>query len=106
MAVPSLASPDQFVTIIYAPNAEQATFNITSSSCKSTLENGSVKTVRTDHISPVPPSRTRAATRWAFSETRPRGIGLRERSGTKSTVGVVACALPEGSQLDDSCRTG
>jgi hypothetical protein len=37
MAVPSLASPDQFVTIIYAPNAEQATFNITSSSTSQAL---------------------------------------------------------------------
>jgi hypothetical protein len=42
-----ITSPDAFATITNLANGEQATFNITGSAHKSTLENGNVKTVMT-----------------------------------------------------------
>jgi hypothetical protein len=42
-----ITSPDAFATITNTANGEQATFNITGSAHKSTLENGNVKTVMT-----------------------------------------------------------
>jgi hypothetical protein len=42
-----ITSPDAFATVTNLANGEQATFNITGSAHKSTLENGNVKTVMT-----------------------------------------------------------
>jgi hypothetical protein len=42
-----ITSPGAFATITNLANGKQATFNITGSSHKSTLENGNVKTVIT-----------------------------------------------------------
>lgn len=42
-----ITSPDAFATVTNLENGEQATFNITGSAHKSTLENGNVKTVMT-----------------------------------------------------------